>query len=489
MKKVVLFSRNDLTNLYGGISNHLSDTFEIIHLAYSDRDEEILKRDYQIGKIINFQKEIRFLIENEQLDLNLIQQIDELIIEKTNNRFCLNSCIQSDRTFAGMDYHEVLVLVQVYYKFWNNLMLEKHFQYLLHEPVALYFLQIALIVCKKYEAEYLTQIQVFGENEFNWIFVSADDGFAVELPGILSSAVKLNEENRDRAKRYIETFRKNFELLLPQIASKNKSLANLNPLSFTLKMFITSLKYCYRNLTRKLPDFASTDHIERYAFNNIPNLSDKLKNQWDEYFHIRYDDFDPEQDYYYFPMHTEPEAVVLYWGDGIYKNQIKLIENIAGQLPPNCFLYVKYHPVMKDERNYIDYKRIKAIPNVKLLGQNTPGKLIISKCKGILTINGTSGFEAILLNKPVYVFGNSFYDLSDRVFKVINIRDLRVLLYENHKKTFNDDEKLYRFVYAFLKISHSGYTAYYSNYKELLNINHMKNVEEIAKGIKQYLAS
>jgi capsule polysaccharide modification protein KpsS len=226
--------------------------------------------------------------------------------------------------------------------------------------------------------------------------------------------------------------------------------------------------------------------LERYLSRNKSKLSDQLKNLWDEQFYLRYDNFDPNKDYYYYPMHMEPEAVVLYWGDGIYKNQIKLIENIAAQLPPNCFLYVKVHPIVKEERHFIDYKRIKAIPNVKLLGSAVSGKLIISKCKGLLTINGTSGFEAVLLNKPVYVFGNSFYDLSNRVFKIKNIRDLREILYKNHNQILKDDEPLFRFILAYLEISHLGYTSYYSNYRELLKIDNNKNVEEVSIGIKEY---
>jgi len=489
MKKVVLFSRNDLVNLYGGLNQYLTGSVDVIHLAYSQAEEQILKENYHIAHVINFQEEINRLVKSERLDLMLINQIDQLIIDQTDNRFCLNSCIQSDRTFSGLDYEEILILVQVYYKFWDTMMVEKKFDFLLHEAVALFFLQIASVVCKKHGAEYLTQIQVFGEGKYNWIFVSADNGFTVEMPGLLSGVKYLNHDDKKRVADFLGHFRKDFRLIIPQLSSNIKNPGDTSFLKFALKLLRTTIKYIYHKITTRQIVYNPEDHLIKYLARGQSKLSDLLKNQYDDHFYLRYDEFDPDKKFYYYPMHMEPEAVVLYWGDGIYKNQVKLIENIAGQLPPNCYLYVKVHPIVKEKRNYLDYLRIKAIPNIRLLGLDVPGKLIISKCLGLMTINGTSGFEAILMNKHVYVFGNSFYDLSDRVFKIQNIRNLREVLYQNLNKTFTDDQTLYQFLSVFLKISHRGFVAYYSNYRELLNIDPNKNLEEVAMGMIGYFTS
>lgn len=487
MKTLVLFSRNDLVNLYGGLSQHLPGEIRVIHLAYSSSEESILQESYGITGIINFKDEINRLFQSEKPDPELIKEIDRLIIETTGNRFCLNSCIQSDRTFEYLPYSQILLLVQVYYRFWNEFMSRHKFDVLMHEPVALFFLQIASVICKRNNAQYLTQIQVFGKNKYDWIFVFADNGFAVEMPGRLSENKILNDKSRKNAEEFLAGFRQNFDLIIPQIASNVQSPKKWGWWDLTIKMVKTILKYYLGKAGSKKRHYSPQEHVEQYLNISRARLSDRLKNQWDEYFQLKYDLFDPAREFYYYPMHMEPEAVVLYWGDGIYKNQIKLIENIAGQLPPDCFLYVKVHPIVKEDRYYLDYKRIKAIPNVRLLGPDVPGKMITAACKGLMTINGTSGFEAVLLNKPVYVFGNSFYDLSDRVFKIMNIRELRAAVYQNHNKEFRDDESLIRFVNSFLEISHPGFTAYYSNYKEVLNIDHRKNVEEVANGIDKFL--
>ena len=36
---------------------------------------------------------------------------------------------------------------------------------------------------------------------------------------------------------------------------------------------------------------------------------------------VRFHDFNPDTPYYYYPMHLEPEAVVLFHGHGLYRNQ------------------------------------------------------------------------------------------------------------------------------------------------------------------------
>ncbi len=78
---------------------------------------------------------------------------------------------------------------------------------------------------------------------------------------------------------------------------------------------------------------------------------------------------------------------------------IKLIENIAEQLPPGCFLYIKDHPHRPAFRDMVYFERISLILNVKLVNPSVEGMDIIQNSKGIITISGTSGFEAILLNK------------------------------------------------------------------------------------------
>jgi hypothetical protein len=487
MEKIILFSRCELPHLYGRLDKHLRESFEIIHLAYSLKEVNILSQEYGIQNIINFKEEVNKIFISEKFDIKLCNEIDKLIIEQSDGRFCLNSAIQYDRTFKYIPYSDALILSQVYYKFWNNLIKINEIKCIIHEPTAIYFTHIASIICKKYNSQYLGQIQVIGENKQNWIFTLGDNGFPVELAEY-SKENHLSSQDVQRVENYIARFRAENTPFFSEYSKEKRSHFG----GLLGEYIFSNLKLFARHLLKFLSPYKqnslnSINHMELFSLKYQPSFIEKFRTLWDNYFYLKYDTFDPHLDFYYYPIHFEPEAVVLYWGDGIYENQVKLIENIASQLPPNCYLYVKDHPHGGAYRAYVDYKRIKEIPNVKLLSPYVPGRNVITKARGVITINGTSGFEALILNKQVYAFGQSFYTLSNRVHKIKNIRDLQKQLYNNYTKTYNDDSELYSFINSYLNSTHEGFTNYFPGYAELCGIDNDKNAETVAQGITNYL--
>lgn len=478
MKRIVLFSRCELVHLYGRLSPYLSERNNIVHVVYSDVEENILKIQYSINNCVNFKKEIQNIFAAEKLDLELCNIIDNVIIEYSHGRFNLNSAIQSDRTFQFTSYPDCLVLAQTYYKFWNNLIKSKNINYLLHEPTSLFFNHIAAIICKTQGAEYIAQIQVYGENKLNYLIVSGDEGSSREMLKN-SPCCALTPEDRQRISGFLFEIRKSNNVFFNEITKKGTSF---------LRLIITSAKILTRSIKCRLTLFTHSytplEHVQKYFEIKGSDVS-RIRQEWGAYFR-KYDKYIKEAQYYYYPIHLEPEAVVLYWGDGFYKNQVKLIENIAAQLPANCFLYVKDHPHADAYRENIDYKRMKAIPNVKLLNPALPGKTIIKNSIGVITINGTSGFEALLNNKQVYTFGNSYYNHSNRVIYIANIKDLRGTLYANFNKRYNDDLDLFEFVNCFLKSVHEGFVGYFLNYPKIFGIDESKNTETVAKGLNNY---
>lgn len=481
METIVLFSRVELVHLYGSLNNYLAENFHIIHIAYSEKEERILKEQYSINEVINFKNEVAKIFIDQSINESLLKEIDDLFIKYTNGRFCLNSSIQNDRTFQKLPYKDCLLLAQTYYIFWDSFFKSHQAKFFIHELPALYFLHIASVICKKYNVKYLAQIQVRGESTFNWIFAEGDNGFPVEIDYFLQK--EHSETDLERAKKFIEHFRLNKPAIYPAYQQKQKKEFQNNLLNFLYHSGKLSLRILKQKIkkSKALPDYSTLDHVELFLSGNIPTFKESLQRKYDEIYNLKYDTFDTSQHYFYYPMHVEPEAVVLYWGDGLYKNQVKLIENIVGQLPPNHFLYVKVHPLDKVTRDYLDYQRIKSIPNVKLLSPKTSGFNLIQYCKGLITINGTAGFEALMMNKPVYVFGNSIYNHCNRVTYVHHIRDLQKLLYENYTVDFIDDNQLFEFISAYLKSTHTGYALYFRNFAQLFNIDATENAKIVAQ--------
>jgi hypothetical protein len=483
MKNILLFSRCELVNLYGPLSKDLNSKYNVFHIAYSQLEEDILVREFGIKNVINFQSEVSNIYRNELPDNILLKEIDELFIKESNGRFCLNSAIRFDRTFRLLPYSDCLILAQVYYKFWVDIIEKLDLNFILHEPASLFLNHVASNICRKNGLQYLSQSQVFGEDDYNWIFLEGDDGFPVEINKFLQDT-HISEIENERVKKYLNKFRNQSSTFFAEIISNvSRRYTKLDYLKYAIKLVTKSL--LYKIFKRGYHSFSPLDHIENYLNQKIP-LSKQLYNKWIYEFIINFDEFDANNQFYYYPLHAEPEAAVLYKGDGIYETQVKLIENIAEQLPPNIFLYVKDHPHRPAFKDSLYLERIKQIPNVKLLNPGIVGLDIIKKSKGVFTISGTSSFEALLLNKQVFTFGNALPNLSKRVAYIHNIRDIREVIYANYKNSFEDDDELFLFVDSFLKSCHKGFINYYPGHFSKFKIDEDQNIHNISAEMIKY---
>ncbi|MFH3675799.1 capsular biosynthesis protein, partial [Acinetobacter baumannii] len=52
-------------------------------------------------------------------------------------------------------------------------------------------------------------------------------------------------------------------------------------------------------------------------------------------------------------------------------------------------------------------------------------KRLILKSLGVITVNSTAGYEALLLGKPVYLLGRVFYENFNNVYNLKSYRDIR----------------------------------------------------------------
>ncbi|MBL8483222.1 MAG: hypothetical protein JNJ60_13570, partial [Rhodocyclaceae bacterium] len=59
MKTIVLFHRLDLTDLYIGLAEQLQGRMNVIHLAYSDHEVQMLRAAGIQGEVIHFKNEVR----------------------------------------------------------------------------------------------------------------------------------------------------------------------------------------------------------------------------------------------------------------------------------------------------------------------------------------------------------------------------------------------------------------------------------------------
>lgn len=125
----------------------------------------------------------------------------------------------------------------------------------------------------------------------------------------------------------------------------------------------------------------------------------------------------PSDVFYLYPLHFHPEASTSILA-GTYLDEYEVVRNIAFNLPVGRKLYVKDHVSAYGFQSLDFYQRLKQLPNVVLLGPNEPTKELIKASKGVVTLTSTVGYEALLLNKRVFLYGRVFYERHKNVVRI-----------------------------------------------------------------------
>jgi len=140
-----------------------------------------------------------------------------------------------------------------------------------------------------------------------------------------------------------------------------------------------------------------------------------------------FEDIDLSDKYVYFPLHLIPESTTLIKSP-FYPNEIAVIEAVSKSLPMGWKLYVKEHGSMVGERPIKFYKAIKRLTNVKLVKMDVyddPKPWILNSV-GVITLSGSSAFEAAMMGKQSLLFGNTLFELIDGVTKIASFTELPV---------------------------------------------------------------
>ena len=156
-----------------------------------------------------------------------------------------------------------------------------------------------------------------------------------------------------------------------------------------------------------------------------------------------YNKIDSKEDYAYFNLHTEPEALFPFSAP-FFTDQQWVISQVARSLPLHYKLYVKDHPQMFGKRPRSYYKKLKKIPNVKIIDPSVSSLMLTQNSNIVITITGTSGWEGVLLKKPTILFGDVFYSQLSAVKVCGDITKLPFLVKEQLENfVYNKNDLLY----------------------------------------------
>jgi hypothetical protein len=203
-----------------------------------------------------------------------------------------------------------------------------------------------------------------------------------------------------------------------------------------IKFFITNRTPGFKN---HFPNFGKTKY--KYLIIKISNF---VRRKTRTYFinNNLTKELDFTKPFAYFPLHFEPEQVLMMGDAQFYSDQFTVISNIARSLPVDFKLFVKEHPGMKIEgwRDEEYYKKIMQIPNVVLIHPSILSEELIKKCSLVITIAGTTSQEAAFYNRPSICFTEQVFSILPSIYQPKSLEELPEAIKISLKRKINPKE-------------------------------------------------
>ena len=119
-------------------------------------------------------------------------------------------------------------------------------------------------------------------------------------------------------------------------------------------------------------------------------------------------------------------------------------------IPDNYELYVKEHPTQGTARGWRDisfYQKIMKYKKVKFFHPSFDSKTLLQNCKLVISVGGTSSFEAAFFGKPSIIFADLGYSLIPSIKKLNNYYELKQEIPDSLNVRVNPNH-----VYNYIKI-------------------------------------
>lgn len=279
--------------------------------------------------------------------------------------------------------------------------------------------------------------------------------------------------------------------------------------SFSISDLSSDIQEYYKKLVDRQPSYL-TKEIKKFSFLNIIILKisivlkslrdmtilDKIcnyirktmnDNLEDEYRKLETTP-NLQKRYVYVPLQYQPECTTSPMG-GIFVDQILMLETLSAAVPDGWSIYVKEHPIqwLSRGKNFVGaryagyYKAIAAIKNVFIVPLKTDNFSLLRNSQAVATVTGTTGWEAVLRQKPTLVFGSPWWQHGPGVFRVNDVESCQTAFNAIMSHNLAEQKQIINFLYSFDQASVAGFVESYGQNVSLLNPN--QNKENILKAL------
>jgi hypothetical protein len=229
-------------------------------------------------------------------------------------------------------------------------------------------------LCEKRDIPFIRYIPNFMNRGLFISYGKSGNGRILKLP--------INQYDLENSQTFVNDFRSGARSNIYNMNENNLTIFNPNPKESIWKKLFKKKYQEYRFLVElKIKDLV------------IKKIESRLKKNY-------YDELVEDDKYIYYGLHLTTESHVSLHSYP-FMNQINVIETISRALPYGYKLYVKPHPWWEHTISLGTIRQLKRIPFVRLINPHYPIKTIISKSSGLVTLNATTGVEALILGKPV----------------------------------------------------------------------------------------
>lgn len=390
-------------------------SYNMFGAAFSKRNYIDIKEYNEDEEV--FSKLFDFIEFNKKIHKKSINIYKELFKKEMQYNMPINKIIYSDRLIIHYNDTKRNLLVYSIIKFAEMILQNEKIDIVIGELSSASDL-IFYYICKSKGIKYISFWHGRIKNKIEFTDIKGDRHGLIEKYNYYKSN-GISIDKQDMLNSYLENFNKNEVPDYMNIASQ-------------IKIKSVYKKSYKENSVNRLYKYLKTYHDDQFSVDMPNNIKYKLRPRINKLkFPFKrlllkklFDEIDLNQHFIILPLHFQPEASTLTFAT-YYLNQLEFIINISKSIPSGILLYVKEHPSMFLDRNISFYKELKKIPNVKIVAPNIPIKKLLKHCKGVITLTNTTGYEAIIMDKPVFTFGNVFYNRYDYTFNLIKFEDLR----------------------------------------------------------------
>tara|TARA_B100000029_G_scaffold351651_2_gene344134 strand:+ start:2787 stop:4310 length:1524 start_codon:yes stop_codon:yes gene_type:complete len=423
-KKIIFWLSADLTHFC--LANYLQKKGNFDFFAIYDVTNKP-RKFFETQTLVNF-KQIWFYHDYVLPD----KKYDFKKIDHYEKKFDLNikQLIENDRFFNDYnDFYkfskdEILSIIEKEFTFFESVLDEKP-DFFITSETYLRAHHVFFLMCKK------LGIKIIMLNHSNW----GDYYFLSNNYRLLSNFKKIFQETMIHDTSFLELQTRLEQMKISKKLSK--FYESKNSLSERIKAGV--------NLLLHSDDSLIKTHYTYFGRTKIKILKSEFFFIFKKFFREKFINknfslnIKNDRPFIYFPLQQEPERSLLLSAPD-FSDQINNIQLILENLPENYLLYVKEHPTQGPGRGWrsIDkYRKILSFKKLKLIHPSVDSSELIKNSKLVISISGSTVFEAAFFNKPSMTFVESDFSLIPSISKFNSSLPLKQQIIESIEKKPN----------------------------------------------------